>query len=559
MNELEKRAREMSDYFLEYDKEYRLGFVEAEQANPKTRTLGETFVKNTKDGIKTLLSVDKDLVALYKTALFSEKFDTFCDAVLNSIKEGGKIVVSGCGATGRLAIRVEASWKLAVKNAAKKNPEMEKYLDSVISLMTGGDYAIIRAVESFEDYIELGKMQADELNIGEKDILIGVTATGETTSILGTAAKALSNGAKCWMVICTNPDMILGKLKRVDDVFGHENTNYIYMKCGGMAVTGSTRMQSSSIEQAVILSALEMALLKITNSDFRDADKVKESLVSGFEKCISALFDEKNIETMAMQIEEEASLYERGGHVTYFADEYLLDILADTTERGPTFSVPPFRPQSHKDEVLSWAFVKNPTVDTKTAWTNCFERAPRCIDKTEEEYREIGIKEDDIRKIPKINLSALLEYEIGMEPDPEREEGDSLATWIGIDDKAPETANDQFSKYRKTSDVTLSTNGYEFPETALKIFQHLALKMMINIISTGTMARMGRVYGNYMVCLNITNKKLVDRASRMISDLCNVDYETANYELYLSKLEFEEKGENSSCVIHTIKKLNKDF
>ena len=45
----------------------------------------------------------------------------------------------------------------------------------------------------------------------------------------------------------------------------------------------------------------------------------------------------------------------------------------------------------------------------------------------------------------------------------------------------------------------------------------------------------------------------------MISDLCNVDYETANYELYLSKLEFEEKGENSSCVIHTIKKLNKNF
>lgn len=549
MTKLEKKARELSQNFLEAEKQYRLGFVEAEQSNDKTKTLGETFVKDTKKGVKMLLSVDEALCKLFENTINSQSFDDFYADVLKALKSGGRIVISGCGSTGRLAMRIEASFRQAVRMI----PGAKNLEDKVLALMTGGDYAIIRAVESFEDYIELGQMQAREMNLNEKDILVGVTATGETTSILGTAMQALKDGAKVWMIVCTKPETILGKLKRADDVYTHQNCKSLYMNCGGMAVTGSTRMQSSTIEQAIICACLEMCLCEM----FDENKVTKEYLVKGFYECIKALFNDETANLMTQQIEAEASLYDTNGHVTYFADEYLLDVLADTTERGPTFSVPPFRPQKRKTETLSWAFVKNPLYDTKTAWTNCFERLPRCVDKTPKEYAVIGIKGDDIKKIPKINLDALYEYEIGNEADTERENGNSLATWIGFDDNIPQEFLTVSEKYKDVTKLVLKPEKDMILHTKLKMFEHLSMKMMINIVSTGTMAKMGRIRGNYMVYINITNKKLVDRAIRIVSDLCGVSYEEACFELFLSKVTLEERKVEGMVAIETIERLAK--
>ena len=89
------------------------------------------------------------------------------------------------------------------------------------------------------------------------------------------------------------------------------------------------------------------------------------------------------------------------------------------------------------------------------------------------------------------------------------------------------------------------------------MFEHLAVKLMINIVSTGTMAKMGRIRGNYMVYISISNKKLIDRATRIVADLCGVDYERANYELFLSKLLLDEAGIEGRTAIETIDRLKK--
>lgn len=546
MDELQQKARQLSLDFLENDKEYRLGFVEAEQPNPITAKLGETYQEDTLAGIRTLLRVDQTLVQKYTQIVEGPEFDRFASAVADSLSHGGRIILSGCGSTGRLAMRLEASWRIA----ARKHSATQGMEDRVLSLMTGGDYALIRAVESFEDYIQLGKMQAEALCLGEHDILVGITATGETTSILGTATQALEDGASVWMVICTKPSSILGKLKRADDVYTHPACSSLYIPCGGMAVTGSTRMQSSTIEQALVGSALELALAK-----FQQRQLSKEHLIQGFHSCLAALEQEQALNTMATQTELETDLYNRGGHVTYFAEEYLLDVLADTTERGPTFSVPPFRPQANTHEPLSWAFVKNPFRPTLQAWEDCFERLPRCIDKTPEEYAALGILERDIRRIPKIDREALMRFEIGCEPDPEREQGDSLATWVGTGSLSPEAFLTQSQKFQNTSTVLLDDS--QILPTEMKLFEHLAMKLMVNIISTGTMAKMGRISGNYMVNLKISNKKLIDRASRIVADLCGIPYEEANYQLFCTKLMLEQQGVIDSETKLTLQRLGR--
>lgn len=552
MTELEMRAKKMSEEFIETEKEYRLGFVEAEKSNPKTAALGETFVRDTKSGVRMLLSVDMDLYELFKNTICGSCFDEFVDDAVRVLKSGGRIVISGCGSSGRLAMRIAASWRIAAAQTGEENPEAKKYANSVDSLMTGGDYAIIRAVESFEDYISLGEMQAAELHLGENDMLIGVTATAETTSVLGTAIRALKDGAKAWMVVCTKPESIMGKLKRADDLYTHKNCKSLYMNCGGMAVTGSTRMQSSTIEQAVIGAALEMALDEIVTGKRTD----KNYLADGFKACLDLISCRESVEGMAKQVDKEASLYENGGYVTYFADEYLLDVLSDTTERGPTFSVPAFRPQSRKDLPLSLAFVKNPLCDTETAWYKCFERVPSCIDKTADEYKSVGIKSEDIKRIPKINLAALYEYRIGNEPDEERECGNSLATWIGFDGNVPQEFYKAAQKYKDSSVFTVNCADKKVYHTRLKLFEHIAAKLTVNNFSTGTMAKLGRIKGNYMVYVSISNKKLVDRATRIISDLCGISYEEANYQLFLTKLTLEGSSVVGREAIETIERIN---
>jgi N-acetylmuramic acid 6-phosphate etherase len=54
-------------------------------------------------------------------------------------------------------------------------------------------------------------------------------------------------------------------------------------------------------------------------------------------------------------------------------------------------------------------------------------------------------------------------------------------------------------------------------------------KMALNIISTGVMVKLGKVYGNRMVDVAVTNKKLRDRAVRMLQDLTDLNREEAGF------------------------------
>jgi N-acetylmuramic acid 6-phosphate etherase len=54
-----------------------------------------------------------------------------------------------------------------------------------------------------------------------------------------------------------------------------------------------------------------------------------------------------------------------------------------------------------------------------------------------------------------------------------------------------------------------------------------AQKLVLNMISTGVMLRIGRVQGNLMTNLQMSCEKLVDRAQRLVMKLASVDAETA--------------------------------
>jgi N-acetylmuramic acid 6-phosphate etherase len=65
--------------------------------------------------------------------------------------------------------------------------------------------------------------------------------------------------------------------------------------------------------------------------------------------------------------------------------------------------------------------------------------------------------------------------------------------------------------------------GPEFVTGSTRMKAGTAQKLVLNMISTATMIRLGRVKGNKMVDMQLTNNKLVDRGTRMIMDELNVD------------------------------------
>ncbi|MGK7946707.1 MAG: N-acetylmuramic acid 6-phosphate etherase [Microcystaceae cyanobacterium] len=75
-------------------------------------------------------------------------------------------------------------------------------------------------------------------------------------------------------------------------------------------------------------------------------------------------------------------------------------------------------------------------------------------------------------------------------------------------------------------DIRLVT-GPEILAGSTRLKAGTVTKMALNILSTGVMVRLGKVYGNRMVDVSVTNQKLEDRALRIVSDLTDVDGETA--------------------------------
>ena len=73
--------------------------------------------------------------------------------------------------------------------------------------------------------------------------------------------------------------------------------------------------------------------------------------------------------------------------------------------------------------------------------------------------------------------------------------------------------------------------GPEFVTGSSRMKSGTAQKMVLNMISTSLMIRLGRVEGNRMVKMQLTNAKLVDRGTRMLQDMLGLSYDEAQERL----------------------------
>lgn len=522
---MSKESDRQAMHFIENETQFHLGFLPTEQSSPLTRNLDREFASGSGNGVRCLQRVDRNVLEAAGRIFRSETFRRLVGFMQKTIADGGKIVFSGCGATGRLSILLECMWR----DCCAKHAAAARYADQVFSLMTGGDYALVRSVEFFEDYQEFGRQQLREMGLSGNDMLVAITEGGETSSVLGTVDEALRSGSKVFLMFNNPADLLAEHLERSRKAIRNPAVCVLDLSCGPMGLAGSTRMQATTSEQLVAGAALERVMCSLLNVPA--PDHVRE-----FEALLGEL--ETSADTIGAYIDFEAGVYRKKGKITYFADDFLLDIFTDTTERPPTFMLPPFRKKDDKVSPMPWAFVKNPLRTTPEVWEHGMHRALRCLDWTAEDYRRMGAPEAIQTNPPKIAAAELLKFEVGNESVPERcksgEDGAVLVTVGGQENGGAELqrAFDTLSAgFRHKKHLAVGGNGeadfkipVTCPDSPLHLISHLAVKLVLNTASTGIMVTLGRVTGNWMSWVDLTNKKLMDRGIRMICEIGGLDY-----------------------------------
>ena len=518
MSEYSKNA---AHDFIKNETQFHLGFLPTEQSHPRSRDLEARFLADTVSGVACLQNIDHDVLEMAKKVFQSPEFAYFVATAKETVKNGGRMIFSGCGATGRLSILLESMWR----DAASRYEKLAPFANNAASIMTGGDYALVRAVEFFEDYQQFGRRQAQDLNVGPKDMLIAITEGGETSSVLGTLYEAIERGAKGFLLFNNPADVLAEKLERSRKAITDKRVTVLDLYCGPMALAGSTRMQATTSEQLIAGAMLEIVAAEICGL-------TAPNFVAEFAKLLNEL--ENSAPTIAKYIEIESATYPAGGRVTYYSDSYLLDIFTDTAERTPTFMLIPFKKMTDTAAPEPWALAKSIRYSGKDVWKNYFKRDARCISWTSEDYVALNGTEKMIANPPQISFNDMLQFDVGKDVNLARCSNDNdkaiLVAWEN--EKLEAEFENLTSNYPQREKVVFSLN---VAETPLLLMRHLAIKLFFNTLSTGTMVKLGRVSGNWMSFVDTTNKKLIDRAVRLISELGNLDYQTACEMLFEAK------------------------
>lgn len=130
----------------------------------------------------------------------------------------------------------------------------------VIGLIAGGDTAIRKAVEYAEDDPKQAWKDLQTHNITEKDVLVGIAASGRTPYVIGGLRDARANNIKTGCIVCNQNS----------EVSKHADFP-IEVVVGPEFVTGSTRMKAGTAQKLVLhFSFFKVPSLKMKNASFGD-------------------------------------------------------------------------------------------------------------------------------------------------------------------------------------------------------------------------------------------------------------------------------------------------
>lgn len=545
-------TQKRSDDFLRIADQFKLGDLTTETFHPITNELSSVARKDVAAALKLLFDVDRDVLRTCREVVDSGRLNAIADTVHHAVSQGGRVFFTGCGATGRLSILLDSVWRdYWQKQAQSRHPNRLPANDleaRTISVMAGGDFALIKSVEGFEDYTSFGRKQIRDLGVTAGDIVFAITEGGETSFVIGTAWEGLDVGAKVYFVYNNPDDILCQHVDRSREIIQENRIEKLNLTTGPMAVSGSTRMQATTIQLAVLATVLEMVVRRLSGRTPSAVTEVPRQFLTGLEALLTTLSSGPILERLAALVEAESSTYRAGGRAHYHANQLAIDVLTDTTERSPTFCTPPFRKRGDRTSSESMVFLFVPGRKTPEAWQWLLKRPPRCLDWNRADVETL-VPTDKLERtvdiLGKITNAELMRFAIGEDGLQDRPVAPGDFT-LRIHAHPKERATETIPAHSTDWHLTFTPDTREFnaensntvwipvPETGFLLdgLTRVAVKMVLNAMSTCVMVRLGRVMGNTMIYVVPSNLKLIDRATRYIVRLSNLSYVEANQTLF---------------------------
>lgn len=253
-----------------------------EKRNEKSYNLDEM---STHEIISLMNSEDQQVIkAVHKELSSIEKV---IDQCVKSIQKDGRIIYVGAGTSGRIGLL----------DAVECPPTFGMDPNRVIGVLAGGTNQMY-AKEEAEDSYELGQKNMEELSINNKDIVIGLAASGRTPFVIGALDFANNVHAVTACVVCNKNTEIA---KHVSFPIEIDN--------GPEVLTGSTRLKAGTSQKMVcnmITTTTMIKLGKVYENLMVDVDVSNEKL---YERWLSIVQTATNCNK-----EQAKELFEKSNH-----------------------------------------------------------------------------------------------------------------------------------------------------------------------------------------------------------------------------------------------------
>jgi N-acetylmuramic acid 6-phosphate etherase len=209
-----------------------------EAINPATLGLDKLTASGIVD---VMIAEDRKMLAAVQRE--RDRIALGADMLAKALRKGGRIVFVGAGTSGRLG----------VLDAAECPPTFGTTPEMVVGVIAGGFKALVRSVEGAEDDVEAGLSVIREHAVGERDVVVGIAASGTTPYVRAALSGAQTVGARTVFVSCSEPPALL---RETCDVC-------VTVLVGPEVVTGSTRMKAGTATKLVLNTLTTGAMIRL--------------------------------------------------------------------------------------------------------------------------------------------------------------------------------------------------------------------------------------------------------------------------------------------------------
>lgn len=254
-----------------------------EKENPKTASIDRV---STLEAVRLINDEDKT-VALAVEKVMPE-IAAVIDQVVDRLQNGGRLFYVGTGTSGRLG----------VLDASEIPPTFGVSYDLVQGIIAGGYDALYKATESSEDNREAAFEDLKLRGVTEKDVVIGIAASGRTPYTIGALNYARELGCFTASIACV-PDSAITKAADIA----------IIPVVGPEAITGSTRMKSGTAQKLVLNTISTVTMIRLGYVKGNRMTNVKSSNIKLKERSLRILMAETDLDEHAAN-----ELLERSAH-----------------------------------------------------------------------------------------------------------------------------------------------------------------------------------------------------------------------------------------------------